>query len=172
MVVQSLRLVRSSPVRINDGVGTSNNQCPTNRDCKFTGKPSVQKEIRLSGAANIKKRTGIEYIEDFLNFDIKDFYDKWEDKFIEEAEIDPSKIGIWHRGWERRNKEFLEIKRNKIKTATRGLIFCDVYGIKTFPQLKSLIGEKKGIIRSKKGPQTEWDKKILDVKYNKFRTRT
>ena len=139
-----------------------------NRTSKINDKPCLHIEFRLLNAGNIKKRTGIEFIRDFIDYDIKNLFEQWVDKFIKYDEIDILKVGKWLLKITRRRKlTSSAIRRAKLA----GRTLCAAWGISNFADFKSYLRKKKAEIKKKKGRKSAFDTKILEARYDYFRLK-
>ncbi len=132
------------------------------RSSKLNGEPCLHGEFRIERAYYIKKRTGIESIEDFIDCDVESLYCQLEEKYISHDQIDNVKLGKWLENltWKRKftEDELLIIKAYAI-------IFKRRNRATTFPELKNFFYIKKAEIKSKRGRRSNWENKILAVRY-------
>jgi hypothetical protein len=143
---------------------------------KANGQPCLHKEFILKGAGNIKKRTGIEFIRDLIDYDIERNYKKLENKFIDHTEIDMLKLGKFLDDKTRKRKIADEEER-KLKTKAR--LFLKSIGSrqyptdprkgKTYADLKNWLSSQKKIIKSHRGRRSKWEERILKVQYGYFK---
>ncbi len=135
------------------------------RRSKINRQPCVHEEWRISGATNIKKKTGINSIADFIEFDIKKCFEEMNQKYMVHEEIDRIKLGKWILGWDRRRK-FTEDEMLQIKIQA-GLV-CRHRKIESAADLANHFKKERNGIKAKKGRKSSLDHKILKVSYRKF----
>ena len=132
---------------------------------KINEQPCVHEEWRISGATNIKKKTGISSIADFIEFDIKSRFEEMNKKYIVHEEIDSIKLGKWILGWDRRRK-FTNDEKLKIKMQAG--LFCKHRKIYNAADLSKHFKREKDRIKAKKGRKSSLDHKMLRANYRKF----
>lgn len=136
------------------------------RTSKINDRPCLHEEFRLIKAGNIKKRTGIAFLKDFIDYDIENLFEQLVDKFITYDELDILKVGKWRLDWTRRRKLApSQIRRAKLI----GKMICDAKHISNFADFKSYLRKKKAKIKKKKGRRSVLDKKMLKARYGYFR---
>jgi hypothetical protein len=133
------------------------------RFSKVNGQPCIHGEFSISDAANIKTRTGIQTIEDCIECDLKQIYEKIFEEYITTEEINMERLGKWLRGWERKR---VFTKSQMICIGIAATTFLSVYGISTAAQLAGWFKKEKYRIKSMPGRKTTWDMKILKIQSN------
>lgn len=135
------------------------------RTSKINDMPCLHMEFRLLHANKIKKKTGIEFIRDFIDYDIENMFEEFLDKYINYYELDIQKVGKWLLNWTRRKK----LTRKEInKAQLRARLFCDIYNISNFADFKCFLGKMKIEAKKKKGRKSAFDNKILSARYDYF----
>jgi hypothetical protein len=132
---------------------------------KINEQPCVHEEWRISGATNIKKKTGISSIADFIEFNIQSRFEEMNKKYIVHEEIDSIKLGKWILGWDRRRK-FTEDEKFKIKMQAG--LFCRHRKIYNAADLSKYFKREKDRLKTKKGRKSLLDHKMLKASYRKF----
>jgi len=136
------------------------------RYSKMNGHLCLHCEWRLRGAALIKKKTGINNINDLINFDFEKFFTEQESKQLLRSGIDRDKLGKWLLGLSRR-KKFSEQELQRIRTVAN--LFCHFNNIKTSAQLANYFRNEKKHILAKAHRRTAYDNKILKIDdYSRF----
>jgi len=135
---------------------------------KYNGKPSVHSEWRYKSKYVIKQKTGIETIEDLLDFDTENFMDKQNEKFITHKKINKAKFGKFLSGVDGRKRNFSKRQQMKIGLATT--IFCQAYNINSYPDLALHIRGLQKEVKAKVGRRNSWENKLISLggNYRKF----
>lgn len=128
------------------------------RHSKIDDRPCVHAEWRITGASNLKRKTGIISIRDLTNYDLIKFFDEKDKRFIANESIDLTKLGRWILGWTRK-KSFSEKALRRM--GINGRLFCDAYEIDTYADLVSHFKVVKKKLQDKRGPKTSYQEKIL-----------
>jgi hypothetical protein len=135
------------------------------RMSKINGQPCVHEEWRISGATNIKKKTGIESIADFIEFDIKKCFEEMYSKYMVYEKIDHLKLGKWILDWTRRKKlTDREVKKAKMQAS----LFCRHKNIKSAADLINFFKKEKNRIKAIRGRRTPYKSKMLKANYRNF----
>lgn len=136
------------------------------RDSKIDGKPVAHEEWRILNAQTIFQKTGIRFINNFLEINLEDVFENLAKQYLTHETLNRRNIGYWILGWERRRKLS---QRELMKAGFTGQLFCKIHHIKTSADLVTFFKGKKNEINSKLGRRSDWDNKILSIKnYSKF----
>lgn len=103
------------------------------RISKVTNDACIHSEWRLRGAGSVKKVTGISTLEEFINFDLEQFYERQTIKYIYHAKINHYRLGIFLRGYDGRRKKFT--RRQSISIGITAATFIAVYKITSAAEL-------------------------------------
>ena len=136
------------------------------RISKITSEPCIHSEWRIRGAYNIKKITGISKIEDFINFDLKKFYEEITSKYIYHAEINHGRLGKFLKGYDGRRKDYT--KRQLIGIGVAAATFIAANKITSTAELVNTIKKLKDEINSFSGRRNEFQKRILSISSNRM----
>ena len=137
------------------------------RPSKLNGKPCVHGEWKLESPSSIKKTTGISTITDLVLFDIRDFIERRNKKFLrDDLQINVFYLGKWFEGCTNRRK-FTDKERSDIKF--HATAFLTTYEIYSFAGLKQYFKTQKMEIKNKVGRRSAFEKKIMEIEsYNQF----
>lgn len=142
---------------------------------KLTGEPCLHCEWVMKGANQIRNKTGISTLSDFIGFDLIAFFEKTDGKFLEYGTIDWFKVGKYLTGSTRKKKL---TERQRMSVDLMGVHFrryilyekeeaykndeWDPYMLTLNPaDLRKYIKEDQAGIKSKPGPKTKWEQRIL-----------
>lgn len=132
---------------------------------KINRQPCVHEEWRISGATNIKKKTSISSIADFIEFDFKKCFEEMYSKYVVHEEIDHLKLGKWQLGWTRRKN----LTSEEVREATmQARLLCRHKKIESAADLSKHFKREKDRIRAKKGRRTSWKLNMLRANYRSF----
>ncbi len=133
---------------------------------KINGRPCIHSEWRIQGAFNIKTKTGIASIADFVDFKLRDFVNQQKKQQITHDRINPTKLGRWILGKSGR-KSFSEYDLRR--WGIQGRLYCNVYKINTYADLVTFLVNIKEELKKKRGPKTGNEKRLLALtNYRRF----
>jgi hypothetical protein len=142
------------------------------RPSKLNGKPCVHGEWKLESPSSIKKTTGISTITDLYLFDIRDFIESQNEKFLrDDLQINMFYLGKWLEGCTRQ-KKFSDKKRSEVMFhATALLTTYEIYSfaglIQYFKTEKKKITEREKKSRHRR--RSDYENKVMKIKnYNRF----
>lgn len=136
------------------------------RISKLVDVPCLHSEWRISGAGNIKRLTGISTIEDCIDFDKKQFYERITSRYIFHAEINQDRLGKFLNGDDGRKKNLCDERLLAIRVSAS--IFMGFYGISSTAHLVDTIKKRKKEIESHCGRRNMLQKRILALKSNRM----
>jgi len=133
------------------------------RDSKITGEPCIHSEWCIRGARNIKRIADIYTVNDMIKLDVNATYEWLSRRYITVEEVNIEKLGKFIKSWERRRKF---TRRQNISIGIAATTFLSIYSITSASQLANFFKIEKTRLKSKRGPKTEWEDKMLSVRSN------
>jgi hypothetical protein len=131
------------------------------RYSKINGLPAFHREYVMDGKTPVRKKANIRELKDLLNFDFPDFFERTDKTYLQftSQQIDQFQLGKFLRGWTNR-KSFT--KRELMSIGCHAALY--VAYRPTPAELRIYFNGLKKEIRRKRGPLTEWDKRILGLR--------
>lgn len=140
---------------------------------KIAGKPSVHIEWRLRGAGNIKAKTGIASINDFIDFNINIYFRESEERYVRYKNIDHLRHGRFLMGIHHKTNTVTQYLNGRLlidRAARASQRFCRAYEIKTAADLLFYYKKEMKQMKEKgRGRRTMWEQKIFTLKYAKLK---
>lgn len=133
------------------------------RYSKISGEPCLHTEWSIDGAYEIKKRTGIQTIEDLCVFDLEKWFEENLAKYMAVETIDSEKFGKWL--WDCGRRRIFS-RREQMRVVLAANTFLRVNEILSPAELAKWFRSEKIEIKSRRGRPSAWDKKILKVQSN------
>jgi hypothetical protein len=135
------------------------------RKSKINNEPCVHEEWRITSATVIKRKTGIETIDDLMNFDIQEFLETQDERQINYGTINTMALGKWLFDTKKRKFTY----REKLKVELRAHGFLKKHKLRTFADLRHFLKEEKKKAKSKIGRKNSWERMVLSLRsYNRF----
>lgn len=131
---------------------------------KIAGKPSVHKEWRIRGAGNIKKKTNIDNIQDFIDFNFNTYFMKNEERYIRHMQIDHRRHGRFLLGINNKTNTVTQYLNGRLlidRAARASHLFCRANEIIASAELKYFYKKEFELVRKKgRGRRTIWEEKV------------
>jgi len=127
--------------------------------------PCVHMEWRIRGAAAIKTKTGISTIQDFINFNPRECFDRLINKYLTMGEIDHEKHGRWLVGMRRgmTTPPYGFSNAPKAGPVLASINTCLLYKIETAAGLIKYYRELKDKVKHQRGRRSDGDRKIIGL---------
>ena len=137
------------------------------RISKIAGKPCAHLEWNIRTPKIIEAKTGISEIGDLLAFNFQKFFEITDNRMlIRNEKIDQQKLGKFLLGLRKKKK------LNRRQTFSVGCHGSAYMNGRDYGDLVRYFSKLKKQIRSKTGPRTEWENRIIGLKdYSIFRKR-